>query len=316
MSEQKKSGSRRVLGMAAGLALAAGIVLGVQGGAQAAPLGTGVSESIQAVDPAVAQKPGLRLRTISTTRLHARGSAGSKVLLRIPKSTEFKPKAAQPLDARWYKVTFRGKTGYVSRKYVTTVAAKSTAFSGQNPQAPAKYELGYIVNKDHRLSPGYKPALQTIPGTSIRLAPEAVAAYTKMRTAAKKEKISLAAVSGYRSYARQKAVFAAWSRKLGVKQASRVSARPGTSEHQTGLALDVGAANGRCTLATCFANTREGKWLSKNAHRFGFIMRYPKGAEKATGYDFEPWHYRYVGTTIARDMKTKKIKALEQYYAK
>lgn len=193
---------------------------------------------------------------------------------------------------------------------------KATSDTKPSLKSPARYELGFIVNKDHKLSSSYKPPLKTIPRTSKQMTPEAVAAFEKMRKAAKKDGISLTAVSGYRSYARQKALFAYYSRKLGATQAARVSARPGTSEHQTGLAMDVGASNGRCVISKCFANTREGKWVAKNSHKYGFIMRYPKGTEKITGYDFEPWHFRYVGSAIAKDMKSKKVKTLEQYYTK
>ncbi|MFJ6417966.1 D-alanyl-D-alanine carboxypeptidase family protein [Paeniglutamicibacter sp. NPDC091659] len=199
---------------------------------------------------------------------------------------------------------------------LNAMASKATDSSKPPLKAPAKYELGFIVNKDHKLSPSYKPALKAIPGTSKQMTPEAVAAFSKMRKAAKKDGISLTAVSGYRSYARQKVLFAYYSRQLGAKQAARVSARPGTSEHQTGLAMDVGASSGRCVISKCFASTREGKWVAKNSHKYGFIMRYPKGAEKTTGYAYEPWHFRYVGTAIAKDMKSKKVKTLEKYYTK
>ena len=236
------------------------------------------------------------------------------MLLRIPKGTALK--SMQDSKSGWYKVTYKGKTGYISNRYVKTVATKSTDASKPPLKAPARYELGFIVNKDHKLSPSYKPALKTIPGTSKQMTPEAVAAFDKMRKAAKKDGISLTAVSGYRSYARQKTLFASYSRQLGVKEAARVSARPGTSEHQTGLAIDVGASSGRCVISKCFANTREGKWVAKHSHKYGFIMRYPKGTEKITGYDYEPWHFRYVGTAIAKDMKNKKVKTLEKYYTK
>lgn len=207
---------------------------------------------------------------------------------------------------------FKGRTVPASPTYVYSGAVQGL---GQ-VKAPPRYEPGFIVNKKHKLSPSYKPALKAIPRTSKKLTPDAVAAYEKMRKAAKKNGVHLTAISGYRSYARQEALFAQYSRQLGVKQASRISARPGTSEHQTGLALDIGAASGRCVLSRCFANTREGKWLAKNAHRYGYILRYPKGGEKATGYDFEPWHFRYVGPRIAKDMKSRKAKTLEQYYSK
>lgn len=313
MPYEKRTGFLGVLAVATSLAVASVIAVTGQGNAQAMPPASGAGVSIQTSAQTVA-KVSLRLKTTSDTKLRVKGSAKSKVLLRIPKGTALK--STNKPKSGWYKVAYKGKAGYVSSRYVKTLAPKATDASKPQLKAPARYELGFIVNKDHKLSPSYKPALKTIPRTSKQMTPEAVAAFEKMRKAAKKDGISLTAVSGYRSYARQKALFAYYSRQLGVKQAARVSARPGTSEHQTGLAMDVGASSGRCVISKCFANTREGKWVAKNSHKYGFIMRYPKGTEKTTGYDFEPWHFRYVGSVIAKDMKNKKVKTLEQYYTK
>jgi zinc D-Ala-D-Ala carboxypeptidase len=175
--------------------------------------------------------------------------------------------------------------------------------------------LGVLVNKSRPLKPAtYVPKLATIKGTSFRLRPEAAAAYRKMAAAAGKDGIRFRVVSAYRSYARQKQLFAQYTRMYGKAYASRIAALPGKSEHQTGLALDLGAASGRGQLAGSFASTRESKWLAKNAYKYGFILRYPKGKEKTTGYAYEPWHYRYVGKTIAKNMKAQKLKTLEAYY--
>ena len=175
--------------------------------------------------------------------------------------------------------------------------------------------LGVLVNKSRPLKPAtYVPKLTTIKGTSFRLRPEAAAAYRKMAAAARKDGIRFTVVSAYRSYARQKQLFAQYTLLYGKAYAARIAALPGKSEHQTGLALDLGAANGRGRLTGSFASTRESKWLVKNAYKYGFILRYPQGKEKTTGYAFEPWHYRYVGKTIAKTMKAKKLKTLEAYY--
>ena len=125
--------------------------------------------------------------------------------------------------------------------------------------------LGVLVNKGRPLKPAtYVPKLTTIKGTSFRLRPEAAAAYRKMAAAAGKDGIRFRVVSAYRSYARQKQLYAQYTRLYGAAYASRISARPGKSEHQTGLALDLGAASGRGQLAGSFASTRESKWLAKN----------------------------------------------------
>jgi D-alanyl-D-alanine carboxypeptidase len=89
-------------------------------------------------------------------------------------------------------------------------------------------------------------------------------------------------------------------------------ARPGTSEHQTGLTMDITAKSVGLELVESFENTAEGKWLASNAHNYGFILRYPKGKTNITGYAFEPWHYRYVGVDIATDIFNRGI-TLEEY---
>jgi D-alanyl-D-alanine carboxypeptidase len=99
----------------------------------------------------------------------------------------------------------------------------------------------------------------------------------------------------------------------GQKHADSVSARPGHSEHQTGLAADLGASSGECALRACFGDMPEGKWLAANAYRYGFIIRYQKGATPRTGYAYEPWHLRYVGKQLAAEMQRTSV-TLEEYF--
>ena len=106
---------------------------------------------------------------------------------------------------------------------------------------------------------------------------EAAGALEKMFTDAKKSGIELYAVSGYRSFRFQKALYDAEVKRVGVAKASLAEAVPGTSEHQTGLAMDIASQSTKLLLTERFADTSEGKWLHDNAHRFGFILRYPKG---------------------------------------
>lgn len=105
--------------------------------------------------------------------------------------------------------------------------------------------------------------------------------------------------SGYRSYHTQAVLFASYSRQYGAAAAARFSSRPGHSEHQSGLSVDFDTPDGRCWVEECFEHTPQGKWLAANAHRYGFILRYPKGKEAITGYIYEPWHFRYVGRELA-----------------
>jgi len=116
---------------------------------------------------------------------------------------------------------------------------------------------------------------------------------------AKKDGLELAGVSGYRSYAIQKMLYEKYVARDGEEAANKYSARPGHSEHSTGLAMDVAGISGKCAANNCFAGTPEALWLADHAHEYGFIIRYPLGKEDITGYQYEPWHLRYVGTELA-----------------
>jgi len=110
---------------------------------------------------------------------------------------------------------------------------------------------------------------------------------------AEAENIKLSIISAYRSYYTQKSVYNNWKRILGVKQADRVSAKPGASQHQLGTVIDFNQ------LDESFGKTKEGIWLYNNAYKYGFILSYPEGMEAKTGYAYEPWHYRYIGKEAA-----------------
>lgn len=138
-------------------------------------------------------------------------------------------------------------------------------------------------------------------------------ALSKMFRAAKKKGIILYGVSGYRSYERQKSIYSRNVALHGKKATDFLSAKPGSSEHQTGLTIDVSASSVGCLLTERFGSTKEGRWLAKNAHKYGFIIRYPKGKTKLTGYSYEPWHIRYVGVGYASYLKKNKL-TLEELY--
>jgi D-alanyl-D-alanine carboxypeptidase len=101
---------------------------------------------------------------------------------------------------------------------------------------------------------------------------------------------------------RQRDLFAQYRRRDGAATAETYSAPPGTSEHQTGLAIDVTGADGRCPASECFGLRPEAAWLAAHAAAYGFVVRYPAGKELVTGYRSEPWHLRYVGTELARSL--------------
>lgn len=158
----------------------------------------------------------------------------------------------------------------------------------------------FLVNRDFMISADYEPedlVMPDVDGTSssIRMREEAARALESMFQAAKDEAgYKLLAVSGYRSYGKQSVIFSNKVSKVGRKEAMLLVAPPGSSEHQLGLAMDLGCA--RSTgLTSGFGKTPEGIWVAENCHRFGFIIRYREEWTEITGYSYEPWHVRYVG---------------------
>lgn len=125
--------------------------------------------------------------------------------------------------------------------------------------------------------------------------------------------IRIRVISAYRDYATQQALYSRYVARDGQAAADTYSARPGHSEHQTGLAVDFDD-HGACYLKACFAETAAGQWLSTNAARYGFILRYPEGGESVTGFTFEPWHFRFVGPELAEEMVASKAVTLEQFF--
>ncbi|MDP4097187.1 M15 family metallopeptidase [Paenibacillus sp. P96] len=179
-----------------------------------------------------------------------------------------------------------------------------------------------MVNKQNRLPENYSPDDLVYPNVRFlfdekiekrMLRKEAAKALEDLFAAAEKDGIYLAGVSGYRSEERQKVIFNQYVAKDGEEKAKTYSAYPGTSEHQTGLAIDVSGTDGSCAAESCFAGTPEAEWLAAHAADFGFIIRYPEGKEKITGYKYEPWHLRYVGIDLAKEVSTQGI-TLEEYF--
>ncbi|MGE6260332.1 M15 family metallopeptidase [Heyndrickxia sporothermodurans] len=142
---------------------------------------------------------------------------------------------------------------------------------------------------------------------------EAAAALESMFNAAEKNDVHLFASSGYRSYKRQKALLNAEIANVGKEKAVQAVANPGQSEHQTGLAMDITSESENFLLTENFGKHKDGIWLREHAHEFGFILRYPKGKEKVTGYEYEPWHFRYVGKKHA-SVIYKNDWTLEEYF--
>ncbi|MBG9211140.1 MULTISPECIES: M15 family metallopeptidase [Mammaliicoccus] len=127
------------------------------------------------------------------------------------------------------------------------------------------------------------------------------------------EGLDLVFRSGYRSYENQKQLYNDYVARDGEEAANQYSAKPGQSEHQTGLAFDVGSNSATDDFRKSFGNTNEGKWIKTHAHQYGFIIRYPLGKERITGYQYEPWHLRYVGKELAEKIY-KQDTTLEEYF--
>lgn len=120
--------------------------------------------------------------------------------------------------------------------------------------------------------------------------------------------------NAFRSYNTQVGLYAGHVQRLGQAQADNASARPGHSEHQTGLSADIMPDNGQCVVTECFAQTSQGVWLAENAWRFGYHLRYPADKTPITGYVFEPWHYRYIGVELATEMRLQGVVTLEEFF--
>ncbi len=171
-----------------------------------------------------------------------------------------------------------------------------------------------LVNKFYHLPDKYEPD-DLVPlsskynqGTNNKMRKEAAEAFMEMVDGALLDNIILKNSSAYRSYNYQVNLYKSYVNRDGKKEADIYSARPGYSEHQTGLCADIN------TISSSFSNTKEAKWLSKNAYKYGFILRFPKGSEDVTGYKYESWHYRYVGKKVSKIIYDNDL-TLEEYYA-
>lgn len=189
---------------------------------------------------------------------------------------------------------------------------RDRAFYGNLSEIADPSGLTALVNKHYALPAGYVPELEALGKGygSGSLRPEAAQAFRAMADGARADGISLRSVSAYRSYASQRVTYNNYLKKYKRSLVDTFSARPGHSEHQTGLALDINAASSRAH----FEKTPAFAWLKAHCAEYGFILRYDQGKEAITGYRFEPWHYRYVGADIARACMEQGI-AYEEYLA-
>ncbi len=175
--------------------------------------------------------------------------------------------------------------------------------------------IDVLVNKNHQLDKNYIPndlvKLSLICANEDKfLRQEAALNFEEMCLEARKQGYKIIAVSSYRSYFYQEELYNYYVRTLGEKKALEASAKPGHSEHQTGLVIDIEGSIGKYSD---FETTEEFIWMKENAYKYGFILRYPKNKKNITGFKYEPWHYRYVGKDVAKIIHENNI-TLEEYH--
>ncbi len=200
------------------------------------------------------------------------------------------------------------------RQLVATIALAASLMEGSMdkgmPQMDVEGQV-FLVNRQQEITEAYVPETvdAQVQGTTRRMRPDAANALEELFAAGKKEaKITFLTVSGYRSFSKQQTIYGKKIKSTGSeKKAQEYVAPPGCSEHQLGLAMDVGAKGAPSGLTGSFGKTKAGKWLKDNAYRFGFIIRYQQEWEEITGYKYEPWHIRYVGIDHATAMYTQQI---------
>lgn len=288
-----ESPSRRAFGrlIAAGTSLAAlAAVAGCTPGSTPPQSGTAVPTASPSESPSPAQGPATSPPTTAPTTAGTASASASPTGAAPATSAPATPPAAA-LPGRKYSLT--------------------------DPKSP-----WVLVNKHRPLSPAtfvppdlVQPAVRlAVSGEAALLNSTTAAAAERMFAAAAAVGVVLTLASGYRSYATQTATYNGYVASRGRAEADTASARPGYSEHQTGWSFDIGDGGGACSFQPCFAQQPAAVWVKANAHRFGFVVRYPWMEHPVTGYFYEPWHLRYVGVEAAGDMRKRGLATLEEYF--
>lgn len=199
-------------------------------------------------------------------------------------------------------------------------AAQTQTSETQTSKVDKSSEYLILVNKAHGLGKDYAPddlkkvhsVADNREGKYQKLRKKAANAFNRLTKAAGRDGCTIKLTSGFRPYSYQQVLYRQYVREDGKNRAEQYSAKPGHSEHQTGLVADVSSPSVNYNLVQAYGTTEEGKWLARNAHKYGFIIRYPKGKEKITGYEYEPWHLRYVGKAAATEIHKRGV-TLEEY---
>lgn len=223
----------------------------------------------------------------------------SKPIVKIPSAEEEKfSRVFQKMSARAKEaicVTEENKTEFIKDLYAILEEEKTFRADDKS--------LFFLIDKKHTASSSYVPkdlvslkknSLFDLNKAGMKIRPEAYSALNEMAQAALNEGIRLLVSSAYRSYSYQENLFNYWVSVDGLEEAERESARPGTSQHQLGTAVDFGS------ISDDFDKTQMGQWVYKNAADYGWSLSFPKGYEDVTGYRWECWHFRYIGKNACR----------------
>ncbi len=221
-----------------------------------------------------------------------------------------------------YKNTSKQELKAVKNTSAKNNATKDTGFNKNAHSIDTPGSLWWIVSKKRPLPEGYVPPDLVTPNVTLNskksaaentLRSETSTALEGLFGAAKSAGFEFMVASGYRSSELQATYYNNYVATSGQAEADRFSARPGTSEHQTGLSLDVARVDRKLYLDQAFGEDPSGKWLAEHAHEYGFIVRYPKDKESITGYMYEPWHIRYVGRDLAKELHSKN-QTMEEFF--
>ncbi|NLY45449.1 MAG: SH3 domain-containing protein [Tissierella sp.] len=264
-----------------------------------------ITSDIEEEEPDIEVEAGVFKHTIDNLNLRTGPGTDQEVIFTIPKGEKVEVLGH---DNGWDRIIYNNVTGYSSSEYLSDFVEDTNNNDDDleiivSPETMKVVKGILLVNKEYALPMGYDPGED----------PEAREYLDKMFAAHFEETgNSLTAYSGYRTYEYQKGLFNRYVEKDGYDNALMYSAKPRHSEHESGLAYDIGGSDQSYWLEEEFEDTEEGIWLRDNAHRFGFILRYPKGKTHITGYIYEPWHFRYVGIGHATNIYEEDI-TLEEY---
>ncbi|ROR93893.1 LAS superfamily LD-carboxypeptidase LdcB [Salana multivorans] len=250
---------------------------------------TRAQERIDALTP-------ILLDPLATAGLSAEVEAAEAVLSRWTPESVRVPELVQLTGAPVSLLETVPTAGAVADRLASLAAALDALPSVETVDGVTYIDGVLVANKTIPLPADYDPGLS----------PDLVAAFDAMVAAARADGISLWIASGYRSYADQTVIYDRYAARVGAEAADTFSARPGHSEHQSGLAIDVN------DVSSDFAGTAAAQWVAQHGHEFGFVVRYPEGKESVTGYSYEPWHLRYVGVEVAGDLVDQGL-TLEEY---